>query len=103
MIGMFSTNIERETIFNRGFPVGFHTGTTKRSSKHYLYNHIRIIIQYHDDKGIENPGGEASTTKVIFWTSHYVFYFILIYNSTVMFSLFFQSKERMTFLCCISV
>ena len=61
---MFNTNNERETVFSRGFPVGFHTGLTKKSSKHYLYNHIRIIIQYHDDKGAENPGGEATTTKV---------------------------------------
>ena len=78
MIGMFSTNVERETIFNRGFPVGFHTGTTKKTSKHYLYNHIRIIIQYHDDKGSENPGGEASTTKVRHYASttlHILFHF----------------------------
>ena len=64
MTGMFSTNTERETVFNRGFPVGFHTGSSKKSLKHYVYNHIRIIIQYHDDKGVENPGGESSTTKV---------------------------------------
>eukprot|EP00596_Hydrurales_sp_CCMP1899_P000605 CAMPEP_0119047608 /NCGR_PEP_ID=MMETSP1177-20130426/54148_1 /TAXON_ID=2985 /ORGANISM="Ochromonas sp, Strain CCMP1899" /LENGTH=528 /DNA_ID=CAMNT_0007022411 /DNA_START=109 /DNA_END=1692 /DNA_ORIENTATION=- len=65
-VGMFSTNIEKETLFNRGFPVGFHTDeTNKRRQQHYLYNHIRIIIQYHDDKGSENPGGEATSTKIV--------------------------------------
>jgi hypothetical protein len=65
---MFSTNTEKETLFSRGFPVGFHTDeTNKKKQQHYLYNHIRIIIQYHDDKGSENPGGEATTTKVYFY------------------------------------
>ena len=65
-LGMFNTSPERETIFNRGFPVGFHTGKTKKGSKHYLYNHIRIIIQYHDDKDT-GMGSEATSTKVSEW------------------------------------
>jgi transmembrane 9 superfamily protein 2/4 len=34
--------------FVRGFPVGFQTSENIRESKHYLNNHIRIIIQYND-------------------------------------------------------
>lgn len=47
-VGMTTTNELRETVFARGFPVGFHTGK-KGNMKHYLNNHVRIIIQYHDD------------------------------------------------------
>ncbi len=39
----------QESTFSRGFPVGFHTGDNPRHYNHYLNNHIRIIIQYHDD------------------------------------------------------
>ena len=63
-IGMFKENELHQTVFARGFPVGFHTGQSKKSSKHYLYNHVRILIQYHDDKGSETLGADASATKV---------------------------------------
>lgn len=62
--GMFKENELHQTVFTRGFPVGFHTGQSKKSSKHYLYNHVRILIQYHDDKGSETLGADASATKV---------------------------------------
>jgi transmembrane 9 superfamily protein 2/4 len=61
-VGMFNTNADRETVFSRGFPVGFHTGPAKKQFKHYIYNHVRIIISYHDDKGGE---GEDVTTKIV--------------------------------------
>jgi transmembrane 9 superfamily protein 2/4 len=61
-VGMFSNNAQHETVFNRGFPVGFHTGPSQKRFQHYLYNHIRIIIQYHDD--FENDA-EQSTTKIV--------------------------------------
>ena len=60
-VGMFNTNADRETVFSRGFPVGFHTGPAKKQFKHYIYNHVRIIIQYHDDKG----DSEDVTTKIV--------------------------------------
>ena len=47
-VGRYVTNDAKETVFTRGFAVGFKTGT-KKGIKHFLYNHIRIIIQYHDD------------------------------------------------------
>ena len=59
--GMFNTNADRATVFTRGFPVGFHIGNSKRSSKHYLYNHIRIILQYHDDKVATTQGTGTAT------------------------------------------
>lgn len=50
-------------MFTRGFPVGFRTGTGKKS-KYYLYNHIRIILQYHDDSdSFSKP--EDVTTKIV--------------------------------------
>ena len=60
-VGMFSANAEHETVFSRGFPVGFHTGPAKKQFKHYIYNHVRIILQYHDDRG----EGEDVTTKIV--------------------------------------
>eukprot|EP00596_Hydrurales_sp_CCMP1899_P006807 CAMPEP_0119040508 /NCGR_PEP_ID=MMETSP1177-20130426/10451_1 /TAXON_ID=2985 /ORGANISM="Ochromonas sp, Strain CCMP1899" /LENGTH=393 /DNA_ID=CAMNT_0007005619 /DNA_START=471 /DNA_END=1649 /DNA_ORIENTATION=- len=64
-VGMFDKTVDRGTVFNRGFPVGFRQGTTKKTLKHYLYNHVRIIIQYHDDKGLENSGEEVKNTKIV--------------------------------------
>ncbi len=63
-VGTFTTsNLDRESYFQRGFPVGF---TTTNSNKHFLYNHIRIIIQYHDDKDFELLGvDESTTTKIV--------------------------------------
>jgi transmembrane 9 superfamily protein 2/4 len=53
---------QQESTFARGFPVGFHVGVGK-AAKHYLFNHIRIIIQYHDDK---NDGlREEVSTKIV--------------------------------------
>lgn len=43
-VGMY----ESLQLFVRGFPVGFHSGEDIRNNKHYLNNHIRIIIQYND-------------------------------------------------------
>ena len=61
-VGMFHSNDRREGTFSRGFPVGFHTGFG-RAAKHYLYNHIRITVEYHDDDfGSE---GDESSTKIV--------------------------------------
>ena len=64
-VGMFNTKNKKEASFSRGFPVGFHTGVGRNNAKHFLYNHIRIIIQYHDDYKEENLNGEESTTKIV--------------------------------------
>ena len=59
-VGMFHNNDKVEGSFSRGFPVGFHTGTG-RTAKHFLYNHIRITVEYHDD----DFGSEESSTKIV--------------------------------------
>ena len=64
-VGMYSTNADRETVFSRGFPVGFHLGTKKSAYKHYLYNHVRIILQYHDDPKSEKVEENGGTTKIV--------------------------------------
>jgi transmembrane 9 superfamily protein 2/4 len=53
--------------FTRGFPVGFSTGSGK-NKRHFLNNHVRIIIQYHDDVDsfIEGSADESSTKIVGF-------------------------------------
>jgi transmembrane 9 superfamily member 2/4 len=62
-VGVYAANELRETVFTRGFPVGFRVGNGKQA-KHYLYNHIRIIIQYHDDSdSLLDP--DAVTTKIV--------------------------------------
>ena len=64
-VGTYATNADREEYFTRGYPVGFLVGTSK-NTKHYLYNHVRIIIQYHDDKDFELLGSdETPTTKIV--------------------------------------
>jgi len=50
-----------ETVFARGFPVGFKVGTGK-DAKHALYNHIRMIISYHDDADFALPGTTTTAT-----------------------------------------
>ena len=50
----------REETFERGFPVGFMQGM-KGSMKHYLNNHVRIIISYNDDD-LEEGETEADRT-----------------------------------------
>ena len=51
--------------FSRGFPVGFTTGNGK-DRKRFLNNHVRIIIQYHDDVDSFIEGSaEEQTTKIV--------------------------------------
>ena len=55
-----------ESIFTRGFPVGFVTSTGKADS-HNLNNHLRIVIKYHDDEeGLSDETGEPSSKIVGF-------------------------------------
>jgi transmembrane 9 superfamily protein 2/4 len=70
-VGTYTTNELGETIFNRGFPVGFKSGTSRRY-KRYLNNHLRIILQYHDDfddnfgiTGASPITGVSPTTKIV--------------------------------------
>merc|ERR1719247_1860867 len=37
-----------EEDFVRGFPVGFRTGS-KDNYRHFINNHVRIILEYNDD------------------------------------------------------
>lgn len=61
-VGMYRTDeLSRESIFTRGFPVGFKTGTGKKL-RHYINNHVRIIIQYHDDA---YDGSDETGTKIV--------------------------------------
>jgi transmembrane 9 superfamily protein 2/4 len=51
-VGMSSTNENNEPVFTRGFPVGFSSSVvtgSKTKINHYLNNHIRIIVQYHEE------------------------------------------------------
>mmetsp|Transcript_738 Transcript_738/g.1274 ORF Transcript_738/g.1274 Transcript_738/m.1274 type:complete len:645 (+) Transcript_738:81-2015(+) len=62
-VGMFaSIPYSREQTFTRGFPVGFTSGTG-RSAKHYLNNHVRIVLKYHDD--VDSLSEEEPTTKIV--------------------------------------
>jgi len=53
---------ELEPTFSRGFSVGFKVVSGKKN-KYFLNNHIRIIIQYHDD--FESFTPEDVTTKIV--------------------------------------
>eukprot|EP01038_Epipyxis_sp_PR26KG_P004204 gene4204-5977_t len=36
---------------SRGFPVGFIASTPKKKTpQHYLFNHVRIVVRYHEDE-----------------------------------------------------
>lgn len=44
---------------SRGYPVGFLATTPKRKKpQHYLFNHVRIIVRYHESA--ENPDSLAT-------------------------------------------
>lgn len=64
--------VKTESSFTRGFPIGFvksETSGSKQIIKRYLYNHIRIIIQYHDvtEGEIDNldPSTDAPPSKIV--------------------------------------
>lgn len=55
-----------EPYFTRGFPVGFQvqdvlTGRTN----HYLYNHIRIIIQYNEDTNPDPASRKFQGSRIV--------------------------------------
>lgn len=62
-VGIYFLDTENNKQFTRGFPVGIRIGIGK-SARHYLYNHVRIIISYHDDKNFEVTD-ESPTTKIV--------------------------------------
>ena len=65
-VGIRSKSHTGEDVFERGFPVGFHTGKKgDPSSKHYLNNHVHIIVQYMDDDLLEGETAQDMTSKVI--------------------------------------
>jgi len=43
-VGFSGEDVYRNPTFHRGFPVGFVQG-----GRHYLYNHVKIILKYNDD------------------------------------------------------
>lgn len=64
-VGIKSMSSQNEAIFERGFPVGFHTGKKGKDvafNRHYVNNHVRIIVEYNDDEPVE---GEEITSKII--------------------------------------
>jgi transmembrane 9 superfamily member 2/4 len=54
--------IQGEDSFQRGFPVGFKVGEGD-ATKRYLNNHVRIIIQYHDNELAE--GELEGSSKIV--------------------------------------
>ena len=65
-VGVHATTPTGADTFERGFPVGFHTGKNgDASSRHYINNHIRIIVQYADDELQDGDEEEDRTSKII--------------------------------------
>jgi transmembrane 9 superfamily member 2/4 len=54
--------VQGEDSFQRGFPVGFKIGEGD-NVKRYLNNHIRIILQYHDNEAEE--GELTGSSKIV--------------------------------------
>lgn len=67
-VGSFSSIPgSEEKVFSRGFPVGFVTpdGKGKHGHSHNIYNHLRIIVKFHDDEdGLGDEVGEP-TSKIV--------------------------------------
>lgn len=53
-----------EEDFVRGFPVGFRTGS-KDNYRHFINNHVRIILEYNDDILGEDESQADLTTKIV--------------------------------------
>ena len=65
-VGMYEVNDRKESVFSRGFPVGFRVGSqTGNGYKHYIYNHIRIIIHYHEDVVSPSAGADQAVMSRI--------------------------------------
>ena len=68
-VGMFS-NIpgSDQKSFSRGFPVGFSTPNVGSKAgagvNHYLNNHLRIVVKFHDDITGDEEDAEP-TTKIV--------------------------------------
>jgi transmembrane 9 superfamily member 2/4 len=64
-VGMEVTQTSsREETFERGFPVGFKVGD-KNNVKHFLNNHVRIVIEYNDDPLEEEEIEDDRTGKIV--------------------------------------
>lgn len=74
-VGMYSSIPgSEEKAFTRGFPVGFTTtavssgragGANRAVAAHYLNNHLRIIVRYHDDVDVLGDEDGEPTTKIV--------------------------------------
>lgn len=62
-VGSFVSSPTAEEQFLRGFRVGF-TLASGKETKHYVHNHIRMIVEYHDDKDFTLSEDEM-TTKIV--------------------------------------
>jgi len=62
-VGFSGEDIYRNPTFHRGFPVGFAQG-----GRHFLYNHVKIIIRYKNDEVVAKADGSQPadmTTKIV--------------------------------------
>ena len=70
-VAVRSESSDAQEVFERGFPVGFHTGKKGKDvtlNRHYINNHVRIIIQYHDDDAPMDASTQSAneiTAKII--------------------------------------
>ena len=61
---------------SRGFPVGFIASTPKKKTpQHYLFNHVRIVVRYHEDEteytGVRIVGFEVIPFSIKVFQYHY--------------------------------
>lgn len=67
-VGMFNAAPRsEEKTFTRGFPVGFTAPVAGKAGTvaHYLNNHLRIIVKFHDDIDGTGDNEDEPTTKIV--------------------------------------
>jgi transmembrane 9 superfamily protein 2/4 len=64
-VGSYESYTDGSKYFSRGFPIGFTIKDLKKPNnpKVYIYNHFRIVLQYHDNTNVESEMELSLTTS----------------------------------------
>jgi hypothetical protein len=66
LFGQVNEAAPNDPYFTRGFPVGFKVqDLISGSTKHYLYNHIRIIIAYNEDSNPDPAARKFEGSRIV--------------------------------------
>jgi hypothetical protein len=75
-----AVNAEELNFVSRGYPIGFIAPSpTTKKPQHYLFNHVRIIVRYHEEP-LEFEGSRIVGFEVVPFSIKVCTYWILPYQ-----------------------